>query len=84
MPGEFIASGGFQQAGPNLRCVPTKRPGPELRSRMVCRAWSVVPGRLLLRAFSGQHHADGFKQDHDVKKQGVVLDVIQVVLELFS
>jgi hypothetical protein len=33
-----------------------------------------------LRALARQHNADGFEQYDDVKKQGVVFDIIEVVL----
>jgi len=39
---------------------------------------------FLLRTFSGQHHAHSLKQDHQVEEQGVVLDIVQIVLELLG
>jgi hypothetical protein len=35
-------------------------------------------------AFSGEHHADGFEQDDDVKEDRMILDVVQIVLELLQ
>jgi|GEM_PF-4701335 len=57
-------------AGPNLPC--SKGSGRRKRCD------------FLLRTFSGQHHAHSLKQDHQVEKQGVVLDVVQIVLELLG
>src|SRR5207244_941768 len=50
-------------------------PGASARRALRRRARS-------LRALSGQHDTDRFEQYDDVKKERVVLDVVEVVLEL--
>ena len=37
-----------------------------------------------LRAFSGQYHANGFRQHDHVQQQRMVFDIVQIVLKLLD
>src|SRR5512145_1423065 len=43
-----------------------------------------VASGISVGALAGKHDAYGIEEDENVEKQGVVLDVIEIVLELFG